>query len=54
MCGRGELAVPPHFTAKQRGYEMVHPFTEDAWGLRMVFVRAPDGNVINRAGHSDE
>jgi predicted enzyme related to lactoylglutathione lyase len=40
--------------AKRRGYEIVHPLTEEAWGLRRFFVRAPDGNVINMAGHSDE
>jgi catechol 2,3-dioxygenase-like lactoylglutathione lyase family enzyme len=39
--------------AKRRGYEIVHPLTEEAWGLRRFFVRAPDGNVINMAGHSD-
>jgi catechol 2,3-dioxygenase-like lactoylglutathione lyase family enzyme len=40
--------------AKRRGYEIVHPLTKEAWGLRRFFVRAPDGNVINMAGHSDE
>jgi catechol 2,3-dioxygenase-like lactoylglutathione lyase family enzyme len=40
--------------AKRRGHEIVHPLTEEAWGLRRFFVRAPDGNVINMAGHSDE
>ena len=27
--------------AKRRGYEIVHPLTEEAWGLRRFFVRAP-------------
>jgi predicted enzyme related to lactoylglutathione lyase len=40
--------------AKRRGYEIVHPLTEEAWGLRRFFVRAPDGNVINMVNHSDE
>lgn len=40
--------------AKRRGYEIVHPLTEEAWGLRRFFVRAPDGTVINVAGHVDE
>ncbi len=40
--------------AKRRGYEIVHPLTEEAWGVRRFFVRAPDGNVINMASHSDE
>lgn len=40
--------------AKRRGYEIVHPLTEEPWGIRRFFVRAPDGNVINMAGHVDE
>jgi catechol 2,3-dioxygenase-like lactoylglutathione lyase family enzyme len=40
--------------AQRRGYEIVHPLTEEAWGLRRFFVRAPDGNVINMVSHSDE
>ena len=36
------------------GYEIVHPLTEEAWGVRRFFVRAPDGNVINMVNHSDE
>jgi len=40
--------------AKRRGYEIVHPLTEEPWGLRRFFVRAPDGNVINVVNHSDE
>jgi predicted enzyme related to lactoylglutathione lyase len=40
--------------AKRRGYEIVHPLTEEPWGIRRFFVRAPDGNVINMAAHSDE
>lgn len=40
--------------AKRRGYEIVYPLTEEAWGVRRFFVRAPDGNVINVVSHSDE
>jgi catechol 2,3-dioxygenase-like lactoylglutathione lyase family enzyme len=40
--------------AKRRGYEIVHPLTEEAWGLRRFFVRAPDGNVVNIVSHADE
>lgn len=43
-----------HAEAKRRGYEIVHPLTEEPWGLRRFFVRAPDGNVINMVNHSDE
>jgi catechol 2,3-dioxygenase-like lactoylglutathione lyase family enzyme len=40
--------------AKRRGYEIVHPITEEVWGVRRFFVRAPDGNVINVVSHTDE
>jgi catechol 2,3-dioxygenase-like lactoylglutathione lyase family enzyme len=43
-----------YLEAKRRGYEIVHPLTEEAWGVRRFFVRAPDGNVINMVSHSDE
>jgi catechol 2,3-dioxygenase-like lactoylglutathione lyase family enzyme len=40
--------------AQRRGYEIVHPLTKEAWGVRRFFVRDPDGNVINVVNHSDE
>jgi catechol 2,3-dioxygenase-like lactoylglutathione lyase family enzyme len=40
--------------AKRRGYEIVYLLTEEPWGVRRFFVRAPDGNVINMVSHSDE
>jgi len=40
--------------AQRRGYEIVHPLTEEPWGVRRFFVRAPDGNVINMVSHSDD
>lgn len=40
--------------AKRRGFEIVYPLTEEAWGLRRFFVRAPDGTVINVVSHSDD
>ena len=39
--------------AQELGYEVVHPLTKEAWGLRRFFVRAPDGNVINIVNHRD-
>jgi uncharacterized protein YceH (UPF0502 family)/catechol 2,3-dioxygenase-like lactoylglutathione lyase family enzyme len=33
--------------AQERGYEIVHPLTTEAWGVTRFFVRAPDGNVLN-------
>jgi predicted enzyme related to lactoylglutathione lyase len=40
--------------AQRRGYEIVHPLTEEPWGVRRFFVRDPDGNVINIVSHVDE
>ena len=40
--------------AQRRGYEIVHPLTDEPWGVRRFFVRAPDGNVINIVSHRDE
>jgi predicted enzyme related to lactoylglutathione lyase len=39
--------------ARKLGYEIVHPLSTEAWGLRRFFVRAPDGNVINIGNHRD-
>jgi catechol 2,3-dioxygenase-like lactoylglutathione lyase family enzyme len=40
--------------ARHRGFEIVHPLTDEQWGLRRFFVRAPDGNVINMTSHPGE
>jgi catechol 2,3-dioxygenase-like lactoylglutathione lyase family enzyme len=40
--------------ARNRGFEIVHPLTDEQWGVRRFFVRAPDGNVINMVSHVDE
>jgi predicted enzyme related to lactoylglutathione lyase len=40
--------------AQRRGYEIVHPLTDEPWGVRRFFVRAPDGTVVNVASHVDE
>ncbi|RLV49064.1 glyoxalase [Nocardioides mangrovicus] len=37
--------------ARRRGYEIVHPITDEPWGIRRFFVRSPDGHVINVARH---
>jgi catechol 2,3-dioxygenase-like lactoylglutathione lyase family enzyme len=39
--------------AVRRGYEIVHPLTDEPWGIRRFFVRAPDGTVINIVSHRD-
>lgn len=37
--------------ALNRQYEIVHPLTTEAWGVRRFLVRAPDGNVLNIVDH---
>jgi predicted enzyme related to lactoylglutathione lyase len=39
--------------ARKPGYEIVHPLSTEAWGLRRFFMRAPDGNAINIGNHRD-
>ena len=39
--------------AQRRGYEIVHPLTDEPWGPRRFFVRAPNGVVVNVVGHAD-
>ena len=39
--------------ARKRGYEIVHPLTDEPWGVRRFFVRAPDGSVVNVVQHRD-
>jgi len=40
-----------HADLVARGYEIVHPPTDEPWGVRRFFVRNPDGHVINVAQH---
>jgi predicted enzyme related to lactoylglutathione lyase len=40
--------------AQRRGYPIVHPLTEEPWGLRRFLVRDPAGNVINITNHRNE
>lgn len=37
--------------AKGIGAEIVHPLTDEPWGVRRFFVRDPDGHVINVLSH---
>lgn len=39
--------------AQRLGYEIVYPLTDEPWGVRRFFVRAPDGTVVNVAQHRD-
>jgi predicted enzyme related to lactoylglutathione lyase len=40
--------------AQRRGYDIVHPLTDEPWGVRRFLVRDQDGNVINVVSHRDE
>jgi catechol 2,3-dioxygenase-like lactoylglutathione lyase family enzyme len=37
--------------AVERGAEIVHPLTDEPWGVRRFFVRDPDGHVVNVLSH---
>lgn len=41
-----------HSHAVESGYEVVHPLTDEPWGVRRFFVRDPDGKVVNVVSHS--
>ncbi|WP_100499650.1 DUF6894 family protein [Geodermatophilus chilensis] len=41
-----------HAAAVQAGAEIVHPLTDEPWGVRRFFVRDPDGHVVNVLGHA--
>lgn len=40
-----------HAELVARGFEIVHPITDEPWGIRRFFVRTPDGQVVNVAQH---
>lgn len=37
--------------AVRDGAEIVHPLTDEPWGVRRFFVRDPDGHVVNVLSH---
>jgi catechol 2,3-dioxygenase-like lactoylglutathione lyase family enzyme len=37
--------------AVRSGAEIVHPLTDEPWGVHRFFVRDPDGHVINILSH---
>jgi catechol 2,3-dioxygenase-like lactoylglutathione lyase family enzyme len=37
--------------AQARGLEIVYPITDEPWGIRRFFARAPGGATINVAAH---
>ena len=37
--------------ARRLGYEIVHPLTDEPWGVRRFFARDSGGNVVNVLSH---
>ncbi len=40
-----------HADALRRGLDIVHPLTNEPWGVRRFFVRDPSGHVVNILSH---
>ena len=40
-----------HAAAGRAGYEIVHPLTDEPWGVRRFFVRDPNGKIVNILSH---
>jgi len=40
-----------HAAAVRRGCEIVHPLTDEPWGVRRFFLREPGGRVLNVLSH---
>jgi predicted enzyme related to lactoylglutathione lyase len=40
-----------HAAVVERGDEIVHPLTDEPWGVRRFFVRSPEGAVVNVVSH---
>ncbi|MCH0565897.1 MULTISPECIES: VOC family protein [unclassified Streptomyces] len=36
---------------RERGAEIVHPLSDEEWGVRRFFVRDPNGRVVNVLSH---
>jgi len=43
-----------HAAALRLGCEIVHPLTDEPWGVRRFFVRDPSGKVLNILSHRQE
>ena len=46
-----EDATALYERAQGEGLDIVYPLTDEPWGIRRFFVRAPGGHVINVAEH---
>jgi uncharacterized glyoxalase superfamily protein PhnB len=43
-----------HAEAVRCGVELVHPLTDEPWGVRRFFVKDPNGVVLNVANHGGD
>ena len=43
-----------HASAVRLGHEIVHPLTDEPWGVRRFFVRDPSGAILNILSHPEE
>jgi catechol 2,3-dioxygenase-like lactoylglutathione lyase family enzyme len=43
-----------HDEALRRGVRVVHPLTDEPWGVRRFFVQDPDGHVANVMMHPQQ
>jgi catechol 2,3-dioxygenase-like lactoylglutathione lyase family enzyme len=41
-----------HAAAQRAGHVIVHPLTDEPWGVGRFFVRDPNGTVLNILSHS--
>jgi len=41
-----------HAAAVGQGAEILHPLTDEPWGVRRFFVRDPNGKVLNILSHA--
>lgn len=42
-----------HQLALDAGLDIVHPLTDEPWGVRRFFFTDPAGNIVNVLGHSE-
>jgi catechol 2,3-dioxygenase-like lactoylglutathione lyase family enzyme len=40
-----------HKAAQLKGFPIVYPLTDEAWGVRRFFVRDPNGTIVNVVTH---
>jgi catechol 2,3-dioxygenase-like lactoylglutathione lyase family enzyme len=49
--GEPEAVDAAHAEAVRRGLRVVHPLTDEPWGVRRFFVEDPSGTVVNVLAH---